>query len=177
VLHTDHTGPALVKVFTEPLGGFLGRITPASGVSLRQAGWYTVVCLFLVAPVLGANGTKPAATAPPVRRVIRVGGTIDAYPYSYLDEQGQPTGFAVDLLNAVARVMDLSIEREMATGLEINRRFLAGEFDVNQQFSVTPDRLAIAQFSVPYLIVNGTIFARRGDDRFESVEDLRKLHA
>jgi two-component system, cell cycle sensor histidine kinase and response regulator CckA len=166
-----------VKVFTERLGGYLRRIAPANGVSLRHAGLYPVIGLFLVAPLFGANGTKPAEIAHPARRVIRVGGTIDAYPYSYLDEHGQPTGFAVDLLNAVARVMDLSVEREMSTGLEINRRFLAGEFDVNQQFSVTPDRLAIAQFSVPYLIVNGTIFARRGDDRFESVDDLRKLHA
>jgi two-component system, cell cycle sensor histidine kinase and response regulator CckA len=118
------------------------------------------------------------AAAPESRpQVVRVGASTDSYPYSFLDQRGQPTGFAVDLLDAVARVMGLTIQRELGTGLEINRRFARGEFDANQLFSATPDRMAYSRFSVPYLIVNGAIFARRDDSRFASIDDVRRLHA
>lgn len=124
----------------------------------------------------GAPGTTAASVAVSQRRVIRVGAPNDSYPYSYLDEQGHLTGFSVDILDAVARVMGLNVEREAATGLDINRRFGGGEFDVNQLLSVTPDRAKYAGFSVPYLVLNGAIYARRDDHRIKSLDDLRRLH-
>lgn len=151
--------------------------TPDRRVRLRVA-W---LCLGLT--LLGSGlraqpkssvGPDPAAAGP---RLIHVGVSIDSYPYSYVDAQGEATGFANDLLSAVARVMDLPVRRELGHGLDINRRFAAGDFDVNLFFSSTPDRLSFARFSVPYLVVNGAIFARIGDDRFHSIEDVRRLHA
>jgi two-component system, cell cycle sensor histidine kinase and response regulator CckA len=106
-----------------------------------------------------------------------VGAPNDSYPYSYVDESGQLTGFAVDIFNAAARVMNLRVHREIAPGLEVNRRFLAGEFDLNLLFTATPERSAYARFSVPYLVVNGAIFARSGDNRFATIDDLRRTHA
>lgn len=179
LLHTSSHDPALVKSTTERFGILSSIIAIALTAPFARA-WRCCAIGALLVPLLVSSQTPaptPTTDNRQPRRAIRVGASIDSYPYSYLDDHGQPTGFVVELLNAVARVMNITVQREMSTGLETNRRFLAGEFDVNQFYSVTPDRLALAQFSVPYLIVNGTIFARRGDTRFQSMEDLRKSHA
>ncbi len=123
-----------------------------------------------------APGPLPAADIAKNRQLVRVGAPDDSFPYSYLDDQGRLTGFSVDILDAVGRVMGFSIQRESAPGLEINERFQNGEFDINQLFSVTPGRTKFAGFSAPYLVLNGAIYARRDDHRFNSLADLRRLH-
>jgi two-component system cell cycle sensor histidine kinase/response regulator CckA len=125
-----------------------------------------------------AIGASPASSDPPPRTpVISVGATSDSYPYSYLDDRGRLTGFAVDLLDAVAKAKGLNLRRVIASGDEINRRFAAGEFDVNQYFAYLPSRTAFARFSAPFLFNDGAIFERRGDHRFPTIQDLRKGRA
>src|SRR5882724_11995115 len=104
---------------------------------------------FLCVTALGAAGSaraQPAAenTRPDFSRSLAqreplvVGATSDSFPYSFVDEQGQLRGFCVELLDAVARVMNLRIRRVPEQSKLLHERFLAGEFDLLQAYSQAP---------------------------------------
>jgi polar amino acid transport system substrate-binding protein len=54
-----------------------------------------------------ADATVNAATDSPE---VRVGSELEFPPYAFVDKSGQPAGFSVDLIKAVAAVMGLSIK-------------------------------------------------------------------
>jgi signal transduction histidine kinase len=116
----------------------------------------------------------PAATAapPPADAPLLVGAATDHYPYSYLDANHTLTGFAVDLLDEVARVGGLNIRRITGTSADLNRRFFAGEFPVAQVYTYSPGHEGPTQFSAPYLTLKGALFVRRSSARIESLADL-----
>jgi signal transduction histidine kinase len=103
-----------------------------------------------------------------------VGAATDHYPYSYQDPvSGRLTGFAVELLDAVARISGITLQRVTGSSVDLNRRFFAGEFPVAQVFAYAPGRQGRTKFSAPYLTLKGAFFVRT-DSRFslDSASDL-----
>ncbi len=100
-----------------------------------------------------------------------VGTASDAYPYSFAEAGGQIHGFSVDLLDAVARTMNLRIQRVVGTNREMQARFARGEFDCLQVLTRSPERATEAAFSVPYLTLQGCVFVRK-DGRVRTYADL-----
>jgi two-component system, cell cycle sensor histidine kinase and response regulator CckA len=158
--------------FTTPVG-----IAP-TGRRLRHAltiAW-TVLLLANVGPSRAeTDGAEPPA--PPVRAPgapLKIGTTTDNYPYSYQPKSDEPPiGFAVDLADAVARVMNLPMQRVVAPGGELNQRFVAGEFDFLQLYNDSPTRAAHADFSVPFLTVQSALFVSRAERSVQRLEDLK----
>ncbi|MEO6992029.1 MAG: transporter substrate-binding domain-containing protein [Lacunisphaera sp.] len=101
-----------------------------------------------------------------------MGTFADSYPYSYVDSKGQLVGFAVDLLDAVARTMNLKIKRVVLPGGELQQEFQGGKFDFLQLLSQTKEREAYAEFSVPVLTLQGAIFIQRGNPAIRNLEDF-----
>jgi len=107
------------------------------------------------------------------RQPLVVGVGTNSYPYGFVDQNGQPAGFSVDLLDAVARVMNLRLRRVTAPGEDLYKRFRAGEFDLLQIFSQTPTRESYAEFSVPYLSLQAEIFVQKeGGPAIQRLEDF-----
>lgn len=106
------------------------------------------------------------------RQPLVVAATSDNFPYGYLDSHGRWQGFAVDLLDAIARVSNLRIQRVVGPGHVIYDRFRAGEFDLLQAYSETSDRHAFADFSVPILTLQGAVFVRKHGSPIHRIEDL-----
>lgn len=106
------------------------------------------------------------------RQPLIVAATSDNFPYGYLDENGQWQGFAVDLLDAIARVSNLRIQRVVGPGHVIYDRFRGGEFDLLQAYSETTERHTFADFSVPILTLQGAVFVRKNDETIRRLEDL-----
>ncbi|HWZ94073.1 MAG TPA: transporter substrate-binding domain-containing protein, partial [Opitutaceae bacterium] len=102
----------------------------------------------------------------------------DSYPYSFTGDSGQASGFAVDLLDAVARVMNfkVSYHRNPSTA-EINRWNSNGESTIRHFCLQTTERNSYLEFSVPYLTLPGAFFVRSDDTRFSSFDDLCAKHA
>ncbi len=141
--------------------------------NLRSA--FAWACLTLMAGALLAEEAtrRPSIDRPLAeRQPLLIGATSDSSPYGYLDEKGRWTGFAVDLFDAVARVMKLETRRIALPGREQQERFRAGEFDALQALSQTADREAYADFSVPYLILRGTVFVRKKDSPIKALTDF-----
>lgn len=108
-------------------------------------------------------------------RPLIAGAASDAFPNSFVGAEGRCEGFAVDLLDAVARVMDLSLERVVAPSAELHARFEAGEFDFLQAYTPGPGRERFADFSAHYMSLQGAVFVRRDDKRLRTASDL--VHA
>jgi two-component system, cell cycle sensor histidine kinase and response regulator CckA len=103
---------------------------------------------------------------------LRVGAAMDSYPYSFLAADGTLTGYSVEVLDAVARHMNLKIERAVATGQEVSARFTAGEYDFLQVYGRVPEREAIADFTIPFLELQGALFVRTRDKGIDAIENL-----
>ena len=106
------------------------------------------------------------------RHPIIVGATSDSYPHAYTGPDGHWTGFTADLLDAVARIMRLDLQRVTAPGIDIQRLFSEGEFDMLQSYSQTPARDEYTDFSVPFLTLQGTIFVQKHGSPIKKLADL-----
>lgn len=106
------------------------------------------------------------------RQPLIVGTASDSFPHGYCTSDGTMTGFSYDLLNAIAEVMNLRIERVVLPGRELQARFKAGEFDLVQALSQSPDREAFADFSVPFLAMQGSIFIQKRGSPIRRLEDF-----
>ena len=139
------------------------------------------LCLFAV--VLGAvagGRAQPAneSTRPDFSRTLAqreplvVGVTNDSFPYSFIDEAGRTRGFSVDLLDAVARVMNLKIRRVAAPSKLLHERFQTGEFDLLEAFSQAPLRESYTDFSVPFLTLQGAIYVEKAKSPIRTLADF-----
>jgi polar amino acid transport system substrate-binding protein len=107
------------------------------------------------------------------REVIIVGGNSAYPPYEFLDENGKPSGFVVELTQAIAHAMGFEVVIKLDKSWTETRRALEkGDVDVIQGISYTKDRTKILDFSPPHSFVSHSIFARTGAPRVSSLKDL-----
>jgi two-component system cell cycle sensor histidine kinase/response regulator CckA len=129
--------------------------------------------LTVAAPVARAQVSPESSVQPtPLsqRQPLTVGAFTDAYPYSYLDSDGHLAGFAVDILDAVARAVNLRIERVSGPAVQIRERFQGGDFEMLQYHGVGAG-IANTEYSVPFLSIQGCIYVR-DDQSVQSLGDL-----
>jgi len=93
-------------------------------------------------------------------------------PYSYLDERGEPAGFLVDLMAALAEVMGLEVDIQLGPWEEVRRDLESGRIDVVLGMYYSPERDGYVDFSVPVTIATHAIFVR-DDSPISSLRDLR----
>ena len=85
----------------------------------------------------------------------------DNYPYSFTGPSGRPEGFTVELLDAVAQVMGLTLERPLLPSQNFKDGLVSGQYDILQVYSFDPSRESFAAFSTSYLTLQGTLFVNR----------------
>jgi len=145
----------------------------------RRPPFRLLACLFaglLLGAAASGQTIEPAAPPGPAplstRHPLVVGVTSDSYPYGFIGPQGEVTGFSTDLFDAVARVLRLEIRRVSLPGRELHEDFREGQFDLLQAFSQTADRDSYADFSVPYLTLQGAIFVQKNQSPVRRLEDF-----
>lgn len=108
---------------------------------------------------------------PSDRRIV-IGVALSLPPYSFLDENGQETGYSVDLTRAIARVMQMDVEVRIGPWEEIRQALETGDIDAAPMYySVERDKLV--DFSSPFSIVHNAIFMRRDTPAIETEDGLR----
>ena len=117
--------------------------------------------------------TLSVATERSEEAPLRLGVLRDGYPFSFATEDGRLSGFAYDLLVEIEAVMALRFERVTGTTSEINGAFERGEIDVLQSYAEFPEREAIADFTTPYLTMNGAIVVRAEERGVSELAELR----
>ena len=118
-------------------------------------------------PPRGRGARRPAVDAPLV-----YGGDQQFPPYEYLDEQGQPEGFNIHLIRALAREAGMSIEIRLGPREERMREFDAGKTDV-MFLSYTEDRAARYQLLDQTWTLAQVVMMRPGLPRYpRGLDDL-----
>ncbi|ACG73309.1 histidine kinase [Anaeromyxobacter sp. K] len=143
----------------------------ASGQHLLRLAVALGCALALALPTVADDRAAPGGRAPARQRVI-VGGDQSYPPYEFLDQQGRPAGFNVDLTRAVARTVGLEVEFRLGRWADMRRALETGEIDALQGMSFSEQRAKEVDFTPPSLIVHHAIFARRGDRPVRSLADL-----
>jgi len=108
---------------------------------------------------------------PGVSRPVMVGGDRDYPPYEFLDKDGNPAGFNVDLTRAVAETMGMQVAFRLGAWADERNALMSGELDILEGMTYSPERAKILDFA-PHTIVNHAIFARRGTPAVKSLEEL-----
>lgn len=134
----------------------------------------SIKALLLLAALTLIVSSAHAETAPGRDlRVIVVGGNSNYPPYQFLDKNGEPRGFIVDLTRAIARVMGMQIEIRLDDFGKILKELDSGEVDILEGLSYSDARAREYDFSTPHSIIVQAIFARKGTPAVKSLEELK----
>lgn len=138
----------------------------------RLAGLRAVLAVLCVAASLAAATVgRCAEFVPGVTRPVVVGGDRDYPPYEFLDKNGQPAGFNVDISRAIGEVMGMRVEFRLGDWASQREGLMEGRRDVLQGMSYSDDRSQVVDFA-PHTIVNHAIFARRDALAVENLDQL-----
>ncbi|WP_459855709.1 transporter substrate-binding domain-containing protein [Humidesulfovibrio idahonensis] len=132
--------------------------------------------LFLLAALMLAAFVRPCSAqdrqeAPGIDRAVIVGGDRDYPPYEFLDKDGQPAGYNVDLTRAIAEVMGMKVEIHLGTWASKREGLMDGSMDILQGMSATDDRAQRLDLA-PHTIVDHSIYARKGTPPVTSLDGL-----
>ncbi|MBW7896970.1 MAG: transporter substrate-binding domain-containing protein [Opitutaceae bacterium] len=103
---------------------------------------------------------------------IRVGVEINSPPLSFVDAQGQPTGFSAELLNAMEATGEIDLEIVPDYWTQHLRAFASGEIDVLANVTITEERRATMDFSISHAYVHGVIYYRKGTPRLTRTDQF-----
>ncbi len=104
-----------------------------------------------------------AALELPSNRRIVIGGDHNYPPFEYLDENGRPAGYNVDLTRALANELDLDIEIRLEPWAKIRDALARGEIDALQGMFYSPERDLTFDFSPPHAVNHSVSVVRKGD--------------
>ena len=113
-----------------------------------------------------------ASAQPDASRSLVYGGDHEFPPYEYLDEQGRPQGFNIQLIRALAREAGMAIDIRLGPRDERMRDFEAGTTDV-MFLSYTDDRAAKYQLLDQTWTLAQVVMMRPGLSRYPTgLDDL-----
>lgn len=104
--------------------------------------------------------------------IVQVGGDSFYPPYEYLDKDGNPAGFNVELTQAIARVMGMEVEINLGAWGDMRRDLAEGRIDILQGMAFTEERRAEVDFSSPHAVVHQSIWNRKKTPQLTSVDAL-----
>jgi two-component system sensor histidine kinase EvgS len=93
---------------------------------------------------------------------LLIGGNKDFAPFEFLNSEGMPDGFTIDLMKAVAREEGLNLKFNLGIWSDARSDLKDGKIDALAGMLYSEERDKIFDFSVPYLIVPYMVFIRKG---------------
>ncbi len=106
--------------------------------------------------------------------VIHAAGDYSYPPYEFLNEKGQPDGFNVDILKAVAVAMNLKVQISMYPWVAVRDSIESGGIDLVMGMYRTKERNKVVDFSIPHFISTYAVFIPKGSDIRELNDILDK---
>jgi two-component system, NtrC family, sensor kinase len=133
-----------------------------------------LLCFFLSLATLSSElSAEDSFTGHSGKRMISVGADYNFPPYEFAGEDGEPTGYTVELTKAIAEVMGVHVEIEMADWQSILKGLHSGHFDILQGIAYSDERAQNILFSSPHSIINYSIFARKNSPSINDVSQLK----
>jgi|GEM_PF-4303850 len=111
---------------------------------------------------LHAKWFAPIENSQTSRRRIIVGGDSQYPPYEYLDKNGEPTGYNVDLTKEIAQQLGIDVAFRLGPWNEIRSALAQNEIDVVQGMFYSPEREKTFDFSPAHTVITHAVVVRRG---------------
>ena len=106
-------------------------------------------------------------------KTIRYGGDSNYPPYEYLNSKGQPEGFNIDVMKAIAKEMDFKIEFVLEEWSAIRKELEeTNNIDIADMF-YSVQRDSIVDFSIPFTIAYDEIFVRTNSTGINTLDDIK----
>lgn len=146
-----------------------GRRARARDHSFGCGNWLCIVLLVFFSPcLLAEERVAERDLSQPVVFAVQ-----DAFPpYSFVGEKNTPSGFTVDLVEALSREMGLSVSWRVVSAEEMDQVVQAGRADAVALLAETKNRHAVLDFSAPVLRFESVVVVRKADGRIKGVGDL-----
>lgn len=106
-------------------------------------------------------------------RVVVVGGDSNFPPYEYLDLDGQPAGYNVELTLAIADVMGIKVDIRLGEWDIMLSELKNKKVDVLQGIVASEERKKMFSFSSPHAIIHHSVFARIGGEAPNGLKGLK----
>ncbi len=106
------------------------------------------------------------------RPTLIVGDDINYPPYSFLDKNGDPQGFNLELIQAAADVMGYNVEFRLDEWNIVREALENNEIDIIAGMFYSEERKNLYKFSTRHSIATGEVFTRSGIE-IKDVLDLR----
>lgn len=95
--------------------------------------------------------------------VVRIGVDVPYPPYEFRDDNGELTGFEIDLGNATCERLNIQCEWVVTPWDGIIDGLLAGNYDtIMSSMSINSERKTLVDFSDPYYSTPSVLFTHRG---------------
>jgi polar amino acid transport system substrate-binding protein len=106
-------------------------------------------------------------------RIVIVGGDSNFPPYEYLDKDGQPAGYNVEMTHAIADVMGIKVDIRLGEWDVMLGALKNGQVDILQGIVASEERSKTLSFSSPHAIIHHSVFARIGGEAPNGLEGLK----
>lgn len=106
------------------------------------------------------------------RSRIVIGGDSNYPPYEFIDANGQPAGFNVDLSRAIAKQKGLSINIRLAPWEKIRSGLADGRIDLTHGMFFSLDRDEQFDFTQPHTLIQHVIVTRKGSAPLSDMKSL-----
>jgi PAS domain S-box-containing protein len=104
-----------------------------------------------------------AALELPSSRRILVGGDHNYPPFEFLDHDGHPAGYNVELTRAIALATGMDIEIRLGPWPVVREALALGEIDALQGMFYSPERNKTYDFAPPHVVNHGVGVVRASD--------------
>ncbi|MDO8988175.1 MAG: PAS domain S-box protein [Sideroxyarcus sp.] len=130
-----------------------------------------LAALVLITACAIPGGPALAATAPP----LHIGSEIGFAPYADVDEQGNATGFAVELFAAAAGAAGLEVSFHPNHWNIVWNQLKNGEIDALPLVARVPEREGQVEFTNPHTFGYDSFFTRKDRTPIATIEQARPL--
>lgn len=103
---------------------------------------------------------------------ITICGDYNYPPFEFIDENGVPSGFNVDVSKSIAKVMGFNVKFELMEWTKAIEALRNGDYDVIQGMSISDIREKSFRFSTEYLTVVHSVFTLKEREDIVSLDDL-----
>ncbi|MGY5389418.1 transporter substrate-binding domain-containing protein [Bacillus spizizenii] len=133
---------------------------------------WTVLFVAAILAVLSACGNGNSSSKED-DNVLHVGATGQSYPFAY-KEDGKLTGFDVEVMEAVAKKIDMKLDWKLLEFSGLMGELQTGKLDtISNQVAVTDERKETYHFTEPYAYAGTQIVVKKDNHDIKSVDDLK----
>lgn len=138
---------------------------------MRRLCLCALMFLPILTPTLKAETSGDAAH----KKMNVTAGVISNFPPQYsLDENGQPQGFAIDTMDAIAKIANVHVDYKVyASWGDLFKAFRTGDVSLIPNQGITNPRREYANFSQPIETFSISVFVRKNSAEVKSLNDLK----